>query len=54
MGIPNNRRLWVCACMDERLPVDDALGIRGDVGCGGGLGGSEYAAVAFIGVIGDL
>ena len=32
MGIPNNRRLWVCACMDERLPVDDALGIRGDRG----------------------
>ncbi|HKJ87187.1 MAG TPA: carbonic anhydrase [Gammaproteobacteria bacterium] len=32
MNIPNNRRLWVCACMDERLPVDDALGIRGDHG----------------------
>ena len=32
MGIPNNRRLWVCACMDERLPVDEALGIRGDQG----------------------
>jgi len=31
-GIPNNRRLWVCACMDERLPVDEALGIRGDNG----------------------
>jgi carbonic anhydrase len=31
-GIPNNRRLWVCACMDERLPIDDALGIRGDHG----------------------
>ncbi len=31
-GIPNNRRLWVCACMDERLPVDRALGIRGDEG----------------------
>jgi len=31
-GIPNNRRLWVCACMDERLPVDEALGIRGDRG----------------------
>jgi carbonic anhydrase len=26
--IPNNRRLWVLACMDERLPVDLALGIR--------------------------
>lgn len=31
-GIPNNRRLWVCACMDERLPVNRALGIRGDEG----------------------
>jgi carbonic anhydrase len=27
-GIPNNRRLWVLACMDERLPIDSALGIR--------------------------
>jgi carbonic anhydrase len=27
-GIPNNRRLFVLACMDERLPVEDALGIR--------------------------
>lgn len=26
--IPNNRRLWVLACMDERLPVEAALGIR--------------------------
>lgn len=26
-GIPNNRRLWVLACMDERLPVEEALGI---------------------------
>ena len=32
LGVPNNRRLWVCACMDERLPIDDALGIRGDRG----------------------
>lgn len=32
LRIPNNRRLWVCACMDERLPVDEALGIRGDHG----------------------
>ncbi|SDF45804.1 carbonic anhydrase [Limimonas halophila] len=31
-GKPNNRRLWVCACMDERLPIDEALGIRGDRG----------------------
>jgi len=28
LGIPNNRRLWVLACMDERLPVEEALGIR--------------------------
>ena len=27
-GIPNNRQLWVLACMDERLPVERALGIR--------------------------
>ncbi len=27
-GTPNNRRLWVLACMDERLPVEQALGIR--------------------------
>lgn len=27
-GIPNNRRLWVLACMDERVPVTEALGIR--------------------------
>lgn len=27
-NIPNNRRLWVLACMDERLPVEEALGIR--------------------------
>lgn len=27
-GIPNNRRLFVLACMDERLPVNQALGIR--------------------------
>ncbi len=32
LGVPNNRRLWICACMDERLPLDDALGIRGDRG----------------------
>lgn len=25
--IPNNRRLFVLACMDERLPVEEALGI---------------------------
>ncbi len=30
-GIPNNRRLFVVACMDERLPVEEALGIeKGD------------------------
>jgi carbonic anhydrase len=33
---PNNRRLWVLACMDERLPVDEALGIRVDSPVGGG------------------
>jgi carbonic anhydrase len=27
LGIPNNRRLWVLACMDERLPIEKALGI---------------------------
>ncbi len=33
---PNNRRLWVLACMDERLPVDEALGIRVDTPAGAG------------------
>lgn len=28
LGIPNNRRLFVLACMDERLPVNDALGLE--------------------------
>ncbi len=33
---PNMRKLWVLACMDERLPVDRALGICADsVVCGG-------------------
>ncbi len=32
LGIPNNKKLWVCACMDERLPVDEALGIHSDDG----------------------
>ncbi|OUL24696.1 carbonic anhydrase [Nostoc sp. RF31YmG] len=27
LGIPNNKRLWVLTCMDERLPVEKALGI---------------------------
>ncbi|MCU0533484.1 MAG: carbonic anhydrase [Hydrococcus sp. Prado102] len=27
LEIPNNKRLWVLACMDERLPVEKALGI---------------------------
>lgn len=27
LGIPNNKRLWVLACMDERLPVEKALRI---------------------------
>ncbi len=33
---PNMRRLWVLACMDERVPVDEALGIRADTPVGGG------------------
>jgi carbonic anhydrase len=33
---PNNLRLWVLACMDERLPVDEALGIHVDTPAGGG------------------
>lgn len=32
----NNKKLWVLACMDERLPVDEALGIRVDSPAGGG------------------
>lgn len=27
-GIPNNRKLWVLTCMDERLPVNEVLGIQ--------------------------
>jgi carbonic anhydrase len=33
---PNEHNLWVLACMDERLPVDEALGIRADTPVGGG------------------
>ena len=33
---PNMQNLWVLACMDERLPVDEALGIRADTPVGGG------------------
>lgn len=33
---PNMRHLWVLACMDERMPVDEALGIRADTPVGGG------------------
>lgn len=33
---PNNRKLWVLACMDERLPIDEALGIHVDSPVGGG------------------
>lgn len=29
-GIPNNRRLWVLTCMDERLRIEEALGIGPD------------------------
>jgi carbonic anhydrase len=32
----NDRSLWVLACMDERLPVDEALGIHADSPVGGG------------------
>lgn len=32
----NNLSLWVLACMDERLPVDEALGIHVDTPAGGG------------------
>ena len=35
-GGHNNRSLWVLACMDERLPVDEALGIKVDTPAGGG------------------
>jgi carbonic anhydrase len=35
-GGHNDRSLWVLACMDERLPVDEALGIRVDSPAGGG------------------
>ncbi|GAB4239939.1 MAG: carbonic anhydrase [Acidobacteriota bacterium] len=27
-GIPNNKRLFVLACMDERLPVEQVLGLE--------------------------
>ncbi len=33
---PNNRRLFVLTCMDERLPIDEALGIHVDTPPGGG------------------
>jgi carbonic anhydrase len=33
---PNMAHLWVLACMDERMPVDEALGIRADTPVGGG------------------
>ena len=33
---PNNLRLWVLCCMDERLPIDEALGINVDTPAGGG------------------
>lgn len=32
----NNASLWVLACMDERLPIDEALGIHVDTPAGGG------------------
>lgn len=33
---PNMAHLWVLACMDERMPVDEALGIKTDTPVGGG------------------
>lgn len=33
---PNDRSLFVLACMDERLPIDEALGIHVDTPAGGG------------------
>ncbi len=33
---PNEGHLWVLACMDERLPVDEALGIHADTPIRGG------------------
>ncbi len=35
-GGANDRKLWVLACMDERLPVDEALGIHVDTPAGHG------------------
>lgn len=32
----NNRKLWVLTCMDERLPINEALGIQVDTPVGGG------------------
>lgn len=32
----NNLKLWVLACMDERLPIDEALGIHVDTPAGHG------------------
>ena len=32
----NNRSLWVLTCMDERLPINEALGIEVDSPAGGG------------------
>nr|G0WXL9.1 RecName: Full=Carbon disulfide hydrolase; Short=CS(2) hydrolase; AltName: Full=Carbon disulfide lyase [Acidianus sp. A1-3]3TEN_A Chain A, CS2 hydrolase [Acidianus sp. A1-3]3TEN_B Chain B, CS2 hydrolase [Acidianus sp. A1-3]3TEN_C Chain C, CS2 hydrolase [Acidianus sp. A1-3]3TEN_D Chain D, CS2 hydrolase [Acidianus sp. A1-3]3TEN_E Chain E, CS2 hydrolase [Acidianus sp. A1-3]3TEN_F Chain F, CS2 hydrolase [Acidianus sp. A1-3]3TEN_G Chain G, CS2 hydrolase [Acidianus sp. A1-3]3TEN_H Chain H, CS2 len=29
-GIPNNRRLWVLTCMDERVHIEQSLGIQPD------------------------
>jgi carbonic anhydrase len=28
LGVPNNKLLWVLTCMDERIPVNEALGIE--------------------------
>ena len=33
---PNMEKLWILTCMDERLPVDEALGIHADTPIRGG------------------
>ena len=51
LGIPNNRRLWVLACMDERLPVEHALGLReGDAHVFRNAGGGKLERLAVRGL----
>ncbi|WP_242968620.1 hypothetical protein [Sulfobacillus sp. hq2] len=48
-GIPNNRRLFVVACMDERLPVEEALGIaQGDAHIFRNAGGVVTPTTCFV------